>query len=97
LVVDQAWSAPTPIPVIAPSGVPSGSIPGSVTIPPNTHYAFIALVLQSTAQPALLLSHYEVRITLSSNAGIIVNCYAIDATSKIIEGNTALNHELAQV
>src|SRR6516164_3072435 len=80
--VDQVWSKPTPVPV-NPSG--------PVTVGPHTHQSFIALITQSTAQPSLALSLYEIRVTIPDDPQLVVNCFARDASGRIIEGNTVLH------
>ena len=82
--------------MIAPAASPGG-IPGSVSIPPNTNFAFLANIIQSTAQPTIVLSHYEIRMTLSSDVGAIVNCFAQDSVTRIVAGNTVLHHQLIQL
>jgi hypothetical protein len=86
--VDQVWSKPTPVPV-NPSG--------PVTVGPHTHQSFIALITQSTAQPSLALSLYEIRVTIPDDPQLVVNCFARDASGRIIEGNTVLHADLAEV
>jgi hypothetical protein len=86
--VDQQWSNPTPVPV---------SPPGPVTIGPHTHQSFIALISQSTAQPGLALSMYEIRVTVPDVPQLVVNCFAHDASGNIIEGNTVRHDELVEI
>ena len=86
--VNQLWSNPTPVPVI-----PSGAI----TIGPHTHQSFLALITQSTAQPSLALALYEIRITIPDDPQLVVNCFALDANDKVVEGNTVLHEELVEV
>jgi hypothetical protein len=86
--VDQVWNDPKPVPV-SPSG--------STAIGPHTNQSFIALINQSTTQPTLKLSHYEVRITLPRDKDIVVNCFAIEAGGRIIEVNTVRHRDLVEV
>lgn len=77
--VEQLWSAPTPVP-IEPAG--------ATTIGPHTQRAFIALITQSTAQPSLALSLYEVRVTADNINDLVVNCFAVDSNGLSIPGKT---------
>jgi hypothetical protein len=86
--VDQMWDAPAPVSVI-----PSGT----VSLGPHTHHSFISLINQSTAQPSLLLGHYEVRITVSSLKNVVINCYAVDSFGKLVPGNTVNHKELVEL
>lgn len=86
--VDQEWDAPEPIPV-SPSG--------AVIVNPNTLRAFLAVITQSTVQPAQSLSHYEVRVTVSDTKNVVVNCYAIKPGGAIVLGNTVLHKNLVEI
>jgi hypothetical protein len=85
---DQLWDKPAPVPV-----TPSGP----VTIGPHTHQSFISLITQSTAQPALVLALYEVRITFPDDRNLVINCFADDGKGGIVEGNTVLHKGLVEV
>jgi hypothetical protein len=85
--VDQLWSNPMLVPVRS----------GPVTIGPHTHQSFTALITQSTAQPGLALSLYEIRVTVPDVPQLVVNCFAHDANGEIIEGNTVLHEELVEI
>jgi hypothetical protein len=41
--------------------------------------------------------HYEVRITVSDIKNVVVNCFAIDFSGKIITGNTVLHNGLVEI
>jgi hypothetical protein len=86
--VDQRWSDPTPVPV---------SPAGPVIIAPNTHQSFIALITESTAQPSLKLSLYEIRVTIPGNQKVVVNCFALDASGTVIAANTLVQQDLVDV
>jgi len=86
--VEQEWSTPTPIPV-SPSG--------SVDIGPHTQRDFIALITKSTAQPALNLVLYEIRITLPLGSPLIANCFAIDNKDNLVATNTVLHSQLVSI
>jgi len=86
--VDQEWDAPKQIPV-SPSG--------AVIVNPNTLRSFLAVITQSTAQPSLNLSHYEVRVKVSDGKNVVVNCFAIEAGGAIVPGNTVLHKQLVEI
>jgi hypothetical protein len=86
--VDQRWSDPTPVPV---------SPAGPVIIAPNTHQSFIALITESTAQPSLKLSLYEIRVTIPGNQKLVVNCFALDLSGTVIAANTLVQQDLVDV
>ena len=86
--VDQEWDAPMPIPV-SPSG--------PVILNPNSLRSFLAVITQSTVQPSLTLSHYEVRIVVSETKNVVVNCFAIEAGGTIVVGNTVLHKSLVEL
>src|SRR5262245_15985267 len=54
---EMVWNNPQPV-AVGPTG--------PVTVGPHTHQSFIAVIVQSTAVRENHLSHYEIRITLSS-------------------------------
>jgi hypothetical protein len=86
--VEQVWSKPTPV-AISPST--------AVAIGAHTQQDFIANITQSTAQPALKLVLYEIRITLPANSPLIVNCFAIDSADNIVAANTVLHSQLVAI
>jgi hypothetical protein len=86
--VDQLWEEPTPIPV-----TPAGSI----TVAPKSLRSFLALITQSTAQPAQQLAHYEVRVTVSDIEDVVVNCFALDGDGNVIAGNTVMHAGLVKI
>lgn len=86
--VDQLWKEPIPIPV-----TPTGNI----SIAPNSLRSFLAPIAQSTAQPAQLLAHYEVRATVSDIEDVVVNCFALDNDGSVIPGNTVLHNSLVRI
>ena len=86
--VDQLWDKPEPV-LVSP--------PGRVTVGPHTFRSFIALITDSTAQPGTRLSHYEVRITVSNIKDVVVNCFAIDSSARVITGNTVLHAGLVEI
>ena len=86
--VEQVWSKPTPVPVSPSTAVAIGA---------NTQQDFIALINQSTAQPALKLTLYEIRITLPANSPLIVNCFAIDEQGTLAAANTVLHAQLVAI
>jgi len=86
--VDQLWDKPKPVSV-SPSG--------ATVVGPHTLRSFLALITQSTAQPSLALSHYEVRITVSDIKNVVVNCFAIDFSGHVITGDTVLHSGLVEI
>src|SRR5580658_4592325 len=80
--VEQVWSSPTPVPVGPPTTVAIGA---------HTQQDFGALITTSTAQPALQLTLYEIRITLPEGSPLIVNCFAIDNQGNLVHANTVLH------
>ncbi len=86
--VEMVWSNPTPVPV-GPST--------TVAIGAYTQQDFGALITQSTAQPALNLVLYEIRITLPEGSPLIVNCFAIDEQGNVIAANTVLHSQLVAI
>jgi hypothetical protein len=86
--VEQVWSNPTPVPV-GPST--------TVAIGAHTQQDFIALITKSTAQPALNLVLYEIRITLPAHSPLIVNCFAIDEPGNLVAANTVLHAQLVEI
>ena len=54
-----------------------------------THHA-----IDRTADSVLAL--YEIRITIPDDCQLVVNCFALDAKGKIIEGDTVLYKQLAE-
>jgi hypothetical protein len=81
--VDQISSNPTPVRV-NPSG--------PVTIGPHTHQYFTPSL--SFVPPR---SFYEIRVTIPDRSQLVVNCFADDGNGNIIEGNTVLHQEWADV
>lgn len=61
--------------------------------PPFVHRSNHAV----NAQPGSNLVHYGVRITVSDIKNVVVNCFAIDSSGKIIAGNTVLHNDLVEV
>jgi hypothetical protein len=86
--VEQVWNDPKPVPV-SPSG--------PTAIGPHTNQAFLALINQSTTQPGQELGLYEIRITLPRHKDLVVNCFAFETGSRIIEVNTVRHRELVEV
>jgi len=86
--VEQVWSKPTPVPVGPSTAVAIGA---------HTQQDFIALITQSTAQPALKLTLYEIRITLPANSPLIVNCFAIDEQGNLVATNAVLHTQLVAI
>ena len=86
--VEQAWSTPTPVPVGPAAAVAIGA---------HTQQDFIALITQSTAQPALRLTLYEIRITLPANSPLIVNCFAVNQQGGLVAANTVLHAQLVVI
>jgi len=74
--VQQVWSNPVRMPLWNPD----------VTIGPHTTQTFGWLITQSVAQPGLALTQYEIRITLPEESHLIINCVAVDSTTKNISG-----------
>jgi hypothetical protein len=86
--VEQLWSAPAPVP-IDPTG--------ATIVGPHTQRAFIALITQSTTQPSLPLSLYEIRVTVNNINDLVVNCFAVDNNGVSIPGKTVWHKDLIVV
>jgi hypothetical protein len=86
--VEMVWSNPTPV-TVGP--------PNTVAIPAYTQQDFGSLITQSTAQPALSLTLYEIRITVPTDSRLIINCFAIDEQGNLVAANTVLHSQLVEI
>lgn len=86
--VDQMWDNPQPVSV-----EPSGPI----KIGPHSLRSFLAVIYQSTTQPTFILSHYEVRVSISDIRNVVINCFALDVKGKIRQGNTVRHKDLVEI
>lgn len=69
----------------------------TVTIGPHTTQTFGWLITQSVAQPGLALTQYEIRVTLPEKSHLIINCVAVDSSTKNIPGNSVLHKQLVEI
>jgi len=88
LGVEQTWNNPVPV-AVDPSA--------AMTFGAHTQWDFIALVNQSIAQPGLDMTLYEIRMTLTANSPLIVNCYGINFDDGIVASQTVLHAQLVKI
>ena len=85
--MEQVWNKPTPVSVSPSTAVAIGA---------HTQQDFIALITQSTARPGSNLVLYEIRVTLPANSPLIVNCFAVDNSDRLVAANTVLHSQLVE-
>lgn len=86
--VEQTWNNPVPVPV-DPSTV--------ITFGAHTQWDFVAVVNQSVAQPEMGMTLYEIRVTLTANSPLIVNCYGISFDDGLVASQTVLHAQLVKI